>query len=124
MGEHLQHECPRCQSDADRVWAGLGGHSFAAAGGGATANSGVHEQDYPTADKAVGRSADELWELNHERAKVKKAARESVGKPALIRTDGEGYSDYSHLPDPQLQVRRTVADKAFAALAQQKANKS
>lgn len=119
IGEHLQHECPRCLSDADRVWSSIGGHKFGSSEG-AVANTGVHADDYPTADRAVGKSAEERWGVIVEREKVKKSVRATNDSRALIRRDGNGFIEYEGMPQQKLEARRAVAEDLIGRLKQQK----
>lgn len=113
MGDYTTHECPGCKDQAPRV---LDGESFAfafAQGAGAPANSGVHDHDYPSADKAVGRSAEQRWALLKERDKVKEAARKQGETHALIRHTGPDYIDYEPMSDVGLNGRRRLAKEAI-----------
>lgn len=116
MGDHPTHECPSCKDLAPRL---LDGTAFAfnfAPGGTAPANSGVHGHDYPDADRAVGRSADERWALIRERDKVKDEARKQGGTHALIRHTGTDYIDYEPMSDVGLSARRRLAKEALTAI--------
>jgi hypothetical protein len=88
------------------------GFSFAQ-GTGATANSGVHDHDYPSADKAVGRSASERWQYLDARDAVKKQARELGQTHALIRRTGKDYVDYEPMSDAGREARRSLARDAI-----------
>jgi len=114
VGEHPTHDCPSCHDPAPLVVSDFG-FSFAA-GKGATANSGVHGQDYPTADQAVGRSATKRWEIIQAREKVKKAAREQGGTPALIRHTGKDFIDYEPMSDQGRAARRKLAKEALSLM--------
>jgi putative FmdB family regulatory protein len=110
VGEHPTHECPSCEDPAPLVMAGFG---FAfAEGNGAPSNSGVHGQDYPTADQAVGRSASKRWETIAAREKVKRAAREQGQTHALIRHTGKDFIDYEPMSDTGREARRKLAREA------------
>ena len=110
MGDHTTHACPQCSDDAPRLFDEFG---FAfASGGQSTANSGVHGHDYPTADMAVGRSAEQRWQLLQEREKAKNAARDMGQTHALIRHDGPGYVDY----EPMTPVGRQARSKLTRAI--------
>jgi putative FmdB family regulatory protein len=89
MGEHPEHTCPNCGGKAPRQWNGQG-FGFDFAEGDTPGNSGVSKQDYPTADQAVGRSADQRWEEYAEREKVKEKVREVTGHRAIRRAHGPG----------------------------------
>ncbi len=119
MDTHLSHPCPNCQTEAPQVIEGFG---FAfKEGQGATANSGVHKQDYPTADQAVGRDAEKRWAAIHERDAVKAAARKQGGTEALIRHQGETFIDYEPMSDTGRKEHFNLAKKAVAAIQRAKA---
>ena len=110
MGVHTTHECPSCHDPAPLVLKDFG---FAfARGSGQPANSGVHEQDYPTADKAVGRSAEARWAHIREREKVKEEARKQGETHALIRHTGKDYIDYEPMSDIGRVARRKLTKEA------------
>jgi putative FmdB family regulatory protein len=114
VGEHSTHDCPSCKEPAPLVVSGFG---FAfAVGTGATANSGVHDHDYPTADKAVGRSAEDRWKHIRAREAVKKAAREQGQTHALIRHTGKDYIDYEPMSEQGRTARRSLAKEALTKL--------
>lgn len=110
LGEHPGHPCPNCQHQASQVMSGFG-FSFKA-GNGPTANSGVHDLDYPSADKAVGRSADKRWDYVGRREKAKQEARDKGGTHALIRHSGHGFIDYEPMSDKGRVARRELAKDA------------
>lgn len=87
MGTHETHPCPDCFSDAKRVFEGFG-FGFAVPPSAAPGNTGVAKHDYPTADQAVGSSADVRWQEITAREQVKKKVREHGGTHALIRRHG------------------------------------
>jgi putative FmdB family regulatory protein len=119
MGDHPTHPCPSCKEEAPRLFdKSAFGFGFAA-GGTAPANSGVHDQDYPSADKVVGRSAEARWATYRERDKVKKQVRQVGGSAALERLDGDGYTDYAAMGQPQLDARAKLVDLAVAIERQQ-----
>jgi putative FmdB family regulatory protein len=112
MGDHPTHPCPACKDEAPRLFDKAAfGFGFAA-GGGTPANSGVHDQDYPSADKIVGRSADVRWATYRERDKIKKQVRELGESPALERIDGDGYTEYTAMGQPQRDARAKLVDLA------------
>lgn len=120
IGEHTTHACPSCKDPAPRVFEGQGfGFSFAE-GSGAPANSGVHDQDYPSADKAVGRSAQERWAMIDKREEVKNEAREQGGTHALIRRTGKDHLDYEPMSETGRNARRKLAKEALQASKEEK----
>ena len=121
MGDHPTHECPSCKEAAPRLFDHAAfGFGFSS-GGTAAANSGVHDHDYPTADKAVGRSAETRWSTYRERDVIKKKVREVGASPALERIDGEGYTEYTAMGQPQRDARAKLVDLAVEVERQQPA---
>lgn len=118
MGEHPNHPCPSCKAPAPRLWMGQGfGFDFTGTQTGATANTGVSKIDNPTADQAVGRSAEERWGFYNEREKVKQEVRERTGQRALNRKDGEGYTEYTSGNQAMIEARKKAGqtiDKAIS----------
>lgn len=111
--DNSAYTCPQCGAKAPLVVSNFG-FAFAPSAG-PTANSGVHDQDYPTADKAVGRSAESRWQMIREREAVKKEAREKGGTHALIRHQGDDYIDYEPMSGVGRDARRKLTRAAFAA---------
>ena len=112
MGDHLDHPCPECEEAAPRI---IEGFAFQFASGGKDpANSGVHDHDYPTADKIVGRDADERKEFVHNRDLAKNDLRKQAGTNALSRLTGSnGEIEYRPLTRRSAEVRRSLADQAI-----------
>jgi len=117
LDNHKSHACPICGEQAPRHLEGEGfGFAFTGKATGSTANTGVHKEDYPTADHAVGRSAEARWGEYDARAKVKDAARKQGGSPALIRHTTPGHLDYEPMSDGGRIARRNLAKKAVQTL--------
>lgn len=116
MDEHTSHPCPKCAADAPRLWEGFGGHQFAP-GGTAVANSGVHDHDYPTADKAVGRNSEQRWDEIEAREKVKQAVREGGGTRALARRNGQDFVEYTAMTEDRMEKRKAAYKDAKTALS-------
>lgn len=111
---HASYPCPNCRGAAPLVVSDFG---FAfAQGSGAPANSGVHDLDYPSADKAVGRSASARWAHIKAREAVKEQAREQGETHALIRHTGNGYVDYEPMSDQGRAARKALARETFKRL--------
>lgn len=108
MDNHLSHECPSCKEPAPRVLDNFA-FQFGKAEGAAPGNTGVHDQDYPTADKAVGRSAEARWAHINDRDKVKAEARKQGGTHALIRHTGDKFIDYEPMNAAGIDARRELA---------------
>lgn len=115
MGEHPTHPCPACQGPAPRVWMGQGfGFDFAASQKAPPANTGVTKHDYPTADQAVGSSADARWAEYNAREQVKGEVREVGGNRALIRKNGEGFVEYRAGSQNLIEARKKLVKEADA----------
>ena len=115
MGEHPTHPCPECKAKAPRVWNGQGfGFDFSVPATAAPGNTGVAKNDYPTADQAVGSSADKRWAEIDEREKVKAKVREKGGHRALRRQHGPGnqYIEYQAGGQPLVDERKKVVEAA------------
>ena len=115
IGEHTDHPCPSCKDPAPRLFDGQGLSFAFGEGGSAAANSGVHDHDYPTADKAVGRSAEERWEHLSLRDQVKNEARKQGDTPALIRHTSDKHIDYEPMSLTGRDARRKLAKAALKA---------
>lgn len=116
MAEHPTFVCPSCGEDAPRC---LEGEGFAFGFQVPTekiGNSGVHKEDYPTADQAVGRSATDRWASYEDRKKVKNEARTKGETHALIRHQGEGYIEYEPMTDTGLANRKDRAKRILTAV--------
>lgn len=130
MGEHPQHPCPDCGEEAPRFWEGQSvTHAFAP--GGHPTNSGVSKHDHPSADQAVGQSAEQRWAEIGEREKVKKQVREMGGTDKLIRrnapetkTGGSSYVEYTAASSKLIEARKALVKGAAAAEASEKGTPS
>lgn len=124
VAEHLTHVCPACQETAPRVFEGQGFAFAFQVPKEKEGNSGVHKEDYPTADHAVGRDATRRWDYYRTRAKVKEDVRAGGGTPKLRRVDGQGFTEYEALTAPRADARRSLAHKAVAAMAASREKKA
>ncbi len=125
MGDHLTHPCPSCGEESHRVWDenSLASFSFKGGQSGSTANTGVHAEDYPTADRAVGRDAEARWGEIHEREKVKQEARKMGDTHALIRHNSRDFIDYEPMTQTGRQARRKLADSVFETMRSERSEK-
>ena len=121
MGDHPTHECPNCHYAAPQVIEGFA-FGFKETVSAAPGNSGVHKDDYPTADQAVGKDADKRWAQYSERDQVKNQVRKMGDTHALVRRTAKdgSYVEYDAMTTTSRQNRRTVAKKAIEALRTQK----
>lgn len=117
MGKVLTHTCPNCGDTAPRVLAGEGfAFAFASSDKAAPANTGVHKDDYPTADHLIGKDAEQRWATYDEQAKAKNQARSIGNTHALIRRQGKDYVDYEPMTKNGLASRKRLADQAMASI--------
>lgn len=118
MGDHPLHPCPSCHEDAPRCIPGEGFAFGFKQPETKEGNSGVHKEDYPTADYAVGRSAERRWASYEDRRKVKDQARAAGGTHALNRRDDPegGFVEYAPMGSGGLDARKQRAAKAFEAI--------
>jgi putative FmdB family regulatory protein len=123
MDNHTTHQCPNCSDEAPRVLEGFA-FQFEKTEGAAPGNSGVHDHDYPTADKAVGRSAEQRWAFNRARDKVKEEARKAGGTHALIRHTGPDYIDYEPMNPAGIDARREMAHGFISTIRELRARRT
>ncbi len=118
MGDYGTLECPNCHEPAPRV---MDGFSFGfKETPGKVGNSGVHKEDYPTADQAVGRDADKRWAYYADRDKVKAEARKQGETHALMRKTGPGFVEYEPMSDVGREARRNLTKTALGRLQKAK----
>jgi len=110
MGEHSFYSCPNCSKDAPRYFEGEG-FGFAFANTKANGNTGVSKHDYPTADQAVGSSAEARWKTLKDRDDVKKKVREVGGTHALVRRAGPDYVEYEAGGKPVVDQRKKLMEE-------------
>lgn len=120
MGGNAEYPCPSCHNSAPRFWPGQGfSHSFEVPPTAAPANTGVAKDDYPTADRAVGVSADARWAEHRARDSVKEKVREVGENRALIRKhgkeNGKPYLEYEAGTKTLIEKRRKLVDEASRA---------
>lgn len=109
MGLHPTHICPSCKEDAPRFMDGVGfGFAFSGSSSESASNTGVHDIDYPTADKAVGRSAESRWKTYHDRSKIKDKVRDVSGTRQLSRSEGDGYVEYTSMSRNRTEGRKRL----------------
>jgi putative FmdB family regulatory protein len=129
IGNHPSTPCPSCGDEAPRVIAGEGFAFGFDVKPEARGNSGVTKEDFPTADHAVGRSAEERWEHYDQRKQVKEKVREVGQSIPLARVDGvdesgHRYIEYESLTTQGKNVRKNRAKNALNALARAKTQKA
>jgi len=113
MEEHTTHPCPSCKELAPRLWDGQGfGFGFAPTAGTQIANSGVTKHDYPTADVAIGMSAETRWQEISAREEVKRKVRQEVGATPLIRRHAKDntYIEYEAMTSEKREARKRLKE--------------
>ena len=120
IGDHPSHPCPSCRDPSPRFWEGQGfGFGFTPTEATARANSGVTKHDYPTADEAIGRSADAKWATIHARNAAKAKIRDKG--VALSRRDlvAEGHvvTEYTSLGSPEFEARKRLEGRFKAKVS-------
>lgn len=113
MGLHETCPCPECDNPAPRLFEGFG-FGFAESSTASPGNTGVSKNDYPTADQAVGSSADKRWEVLQAREKVKSAVRSTSGERTLIRRNGTDYVEYEAGSKNLVDGRKALVRKVNA----------
>jgi putative FmdB family regulatory protein len=99
------HPCKSCDSIASRV---VSSTNFQFVG--TPGQSGSHDLDYPTLDKAVGRSAAKKWDEIYARKEKIDKVRQEIGQHA-VSADLNGNA----APLPKLAIEaRKVAVNAFS----------
>ena len=104
--------CPSCGKDSLRV-VSAANFTFKVSTPG---NSGVHDVDYPTLDKAVGRSAAKKWQKYNDRKTQRDKFRKEHGVVAITE-----HNDKIIPTSPQKLELRQKALKKFSEI--QKSNK-
>ena len=117
MSTHPTFPCPSCEEEAPRLFSGeVFGFGFKTSSsdvnGLSPSNTGVHDLDYPSADKAVGRSAEARWQTYRDRDAIKEKVRKNSKVTQLTRTDGEGYMDYASMSPGQREERKRLVKLA------------
>lgn len=122
MGDHGSYECPNCKEQAPRV---MEGFSFGfKEDASKVGNSGVHKEDYPTADHAVGRDAEKRWGYYAGRDVAKNKAREAGATHALTRQTGKDYVEYAPMAGPARDARKNLTKTALTRLQEARAARS
>lgn len=124
MGDHPTHECPECHGQAPRVLEQEGfAFSFAKSSVSQTGNTGVHKDDYPTADQIVGRDAEAKWENYAGREKVKAQARAQGNTHALVGHIGPDYIEYAPMSNSALDARKKLFANAVERVSKSRSGR-
>lgn len=86
------YPCPQCRERAERIR--VASFAFQFAGGvkgesGVHGTSGSHDLDYPSLDKAVGRSSEKKWKNINARQEKRAKARKELGTNAITEVNGQ-----------------------------------
>jgi len=108
------HPCVQCDAIARRI---MSATNFQFKG--TPGQSGSHDLDYPTLDKAVGRSASEKWQTIHEDKEKRDKVRRETGQHAVTQI-GEQITP---TPADKLKVREHAIRAFNAAKANSESNK-
>jgi len=106
------YPCPSCKQDAERNRVSSFGFKFSGdvrGTSGVHGNSGVHDLDYPSLDKAVGRSSAKKWEKARETQKEMAAARVS-SETGAVAQDSSGK--FVGISKEKLTQRESILSKA------------
>lgn len=71
-------------------------------------NSGSHDLDYPSLDKAIGRSANRKWKKYHADKAKRDAARKAYGTNIITERDGSPKPVDSKVMDLRRQGIKTL----------------
>lgn len=108
------YPCPTCGELSPRVPSVINFQFKGNAEGDPTklGNSGVHDLDYPSMDKAVGRSANRRWKQINERKAKRDAARRELGTN-VISTNGLDTDGAVRPVSPDVAKNREIGIKSF-----------
>lgn len=105
------HPCPVCHERAERIRVNAVSFNFK---GGIQGNSGSHDTDYPTLDKAVGRSAEKKWTTIYQRREARNKLRKQTGTNAISQTErGEAPAspNLMHAREQALNIFKNAKSK-------------
>jgi putative FmdB family regulatory protein len=86
------HPCPQCHERAERIKVAKISFQFSGgpeAGSGVHGNSGSHDLDYPSMDKAIGRSADRKWSVYNDQKATRDKERRRLGTNSVSENNGK-----------------------------------
>lgn len=108
------HPCPNCGQDAQRNYVTAFGFAFKGevrGKSGVHGNSGVHDLDYPTLDKAVARSSEKRWEIQRERvAEIEKVRNDSGNRAVTLDETGS----FRPMDNGHAEKRTEMLKKAYS----------
>jgi putative FmdB family regulatory protein len=100
-----KHKCPICNKWAKRQPISVVNFSFKSSTPG---NSGSHDLDYPTLDKAVGRSAENKWGKIYEKKAIRDKVRKEIGTNSVTQIGDKIV--------PVSPEKMAIREKAFRTL--------
>ena len=110
------HPCPECGELSPRIPSAVNFQFKGNAEGDPTkqGNSGIHDLDYPSVDKAVGRSANRRWKQFKERKAMRDKARKELGTNQIAVAGLEADAPVQAVSSDQ----STVREKGIKSLKQ------
>lgn len=94
------HPCPTCGELSPRIPSAV---NFQFKGN--PGNSGSHDLDYPSLDKAVGRSANQRWKQFNERKAKRDIARQELGVNNISVSGLESNAKIKAVSSDQSKIR-------------------
>ena len=113
------HPCPSCKNLSPRNYVTAFGFAFKGSVRGTSGvhgNSGVHDLDYPTLDKAVARSSEKKWDVIRERQDaINLVRRESNQNAVTLEASGKASattsSDISNRDSAIKAFKKTLSNE-------------
>ena len=101
------HPCPKCGELSPRIPSAVNFQFKGNAEGDPTkpGSSGVHDLDYPSVDKAVGRSANRRWKQFNERKAQRDKARRELGTNTIAVGGLEADAGVQAISSDQSKIR-------------------
>ena len=121
--EYFDHyPCSICHGRAERVRVNTFAFNFK---GGTPGNSGVHSDDYPTLDKAVGRSADKKWQNINKKKEARDKLRREIGTNAISQTpDGKDVPTDPGVLQTREQALKSHKKDVYRVMSKQELNQT
>lgn len=96
-----EHPCPACGNSSQRIPSAANFTFSGPSGSDPTSgrsSSGSHDLDYPSLDKAIGRSANRKWKAYEPKKQARDQVRRETGSVAIMETkDGPRAADQATL---------------------------
>jgi hypothetical protein len=114
--------CPVCHKPSERIKVNTISFNFK---GGTPGNSGSHDIDYPTLDKAVGRSADKKWQGINQRKEARDKVRRESGTNAISQTpDGKNIPADPAVLQTREQALKSCKKDVYKVMTKQELNQT